>query len=248
MKYFRLELAAASSDGGYGVMSSFRPSNSAKLYASPEDMKTVGYRSRSLPAHSTRSHVRKSHSLRTPNGGASFKPPTGQQITNSNSTPVINNNGNSQQLANNQYAQPLKTGRSHSTAGIMRERKKKCGLTTSSSATNLSTATNGSGTNGPNSAPPIPEPDYSLSESENDEEEDLTDEGDESEIAKELEKAAAREKLESTKETSGNSNASGGSGSSSSSGSGSLPHSFSVEEIQNVRKQLKVSLQNIPKC
>ena len=97
---------------------------------------------------------------------------------------------------------------------------------------------------GPNAAtgaaaPPIPEPDYSLSESDNDEE--LTDEGEESEIAKELEKAAAREKLESTRETSGNSNASAGSGSSSSSsGSGSLPHSFSVEEIQNVRKQLKV--------
>ena len=71
----------------------------------------------------------------------------------------------------------------------------------------------------------------------------LTDEGEECEIAKELEKAAQREKLEATRETSGNSNASAGSGSSStSSGSGSLPHSFSVEEIQNVRKQLKVSV------
>ena len=230
-------------------MSSFRPSNSAKLYASPEDMKTVGYRPRSLPSHSTRSHVRKSHSLRTPNGGASFKPPTGQQITNGNGNDIINTNGNGQQIGNNQYAQPLKSGRSHSTAGIIRERKKKNGMSTSSSATNLSTTTtNSSGANGPNSAPPIPEPDYSLSESENDDEEDLSDEGDESEIAKELEKAAAREKLESTKETSGNSNASGGSGSSSSSGSGSLPHSFSVEEIQNVRKQLKVSDLDLSKC
>ncbi|XP_015593341.1 protein shank isoform X2 [Cephus cinctus] len=203
------ELAAASSaESGYGVMSSFRPSNSAKLYASPEDMKTVGYRSRSLPAHSNRSHVRKSHSLRAPNS-TTFKS-TGQQSGNNN-----NNNNNNNQLTNNQYAQPLKTNRSHSTAG-MRERKKK-GMTSSSSATNLS-------------APPIPEPDYSLSESENDE----TD--GESEIAKELEKAAAREKLESAKETSGNSNTSG-----SSSGSSSLPHSFSVEEIQKVRTQLKSS-------
>lgn len=187
-------------------MSSFRPSNSAKLYASPEDMKTVGYRSRSLPTHSNRSHVRKSHSLRTPNN-TTFKPP-GQQGSN-------NNGNNNNQSTNNQYAQPLKTNRSHSIAGI-RERKKK-GMSTSSSATNLS-------------APPIPEPDYSLSESENDE----TD--GESEITKELEKAAAREKLESTKETSGNSNTSG-----SSSGSSSLPHSFSVEEIQKVRTQLKSS-------
>jgi hypothetical protein len=39
------------------VMSSFKPANSAKLYASPEDVKSVGYRSRSLPAHSARPQV-----------------------------------------------------------------------------------------------------------------------------------------------------------------------------------------------
>lgn len=228
-------------------MSSFRPSNSAKLYASPEDMRTVGYRPRSLPTHSARSHVRKSHSLRTQNGGTSFKAPTGQQITNSNGNDIITTNSNGLPTGSNQYAQPLKTGRSHSTAGIVRGRKKKNIMSTSSSATNLSTTTNGGGANGPNSGPPIPEPDYSLSESENDDDEDLTDEGDQSEIAKELENAVAREKLESTKETSGNSNASGGSGSSSSSVSGSLPHSFSVDEIQNVRKQLKVSVQDLSK-
>ncbi|XP_032453993.1 protein shank isoform X11 [Nasonia vitripennis] len=238
------ELAAATAENNYGVMSSFRPSNSAKLYASPEDMKTVGYRSLSLPSHSTRSQLRKSHSLRTPNGAgsaATFKPGPGNQLANGASqangvatAATAGGNGNN----NNQYAQPLKNGRSHSTVGIMRERKKKSSLTTSSSASNLSGVSGGNNPNGGASAPPIPEPDYSLSESENDE--DLTDEGDESEIAKELEKAAQREKLESTRETSGNSNASAGSGSSSSSsGSGSLPHSFSVEEIQNVRKQLK---------
>ncbi|XP_046425027.1 SH3 and multiple ankyrin repeat domains protein 3 isoform X8 [Neodiprion lecontei] len=193
------ELAAATPESVYGIMSSFRPTNSAKLYASPEDTKTVGYRSRSLPAHSARPHVRKSHSLRTPNN-STFKPP-GQS-----------NN----QLTKNQYAQPLKTNRSNNTAGP-RDRKKKGGMTTSSSATNLA-------------APPIPEPDYSLSESENDE----TD--GESDIAKALEKAAAREKIESAKETSGNSNDSG-----SSSGSSSIPHSFSVDEIQKVRTQLKSS-------
>lgn len=40
-----------------GVMSSFKPASSAKLYASPEDVKTVGFRSRSLPGHGTRSQV-----------------------------------------------------------------------------------------------------------------------------------------------------------------------------------------------
>lgn len=230
---------AASVEGGYGVMSSFRPSNSAKLYASPEDMKTVGYRSRSLPAHTNRSHLRKSHSLRNPPSSTTFKPTGSQQALNSN-VGSMNGNGNGSNSTNNQYAQPLKTNRSHSTAGI-RERKKKTVVTTSSSVTNLSSIA--SGTNGtptpPSSAPPIPEPDYSLSESENDDDEgeDETDEDGESEIAKELEKAAAREKLEATRETSGNSNTSG----SSSSGSGSLPHSFSVEEIQKVRTQLKSS-------
>ncbi|XP_043605130.1 protein shank isoform X7 [Bombus pyrosoma] len=227
------ELAAATADGGYGVMSSFRPSNSAKLYASPEDMKTVGYRSRSLPTHTTRCHVRKSHSLRTTNN-TTFKPLNNQQ--NVNNTVSNNNQVNNNQSANNQYAQPLKTNRSHSTAGV-RERKKKA-IGTSSSITNLSSvANNNAGNTVTNAAPPIPEPDYSLSESDNDEGEEETDDDGESEIAKELEKAAAREKLESTRETSGNSNTSG----SSSSGSSSLPHSFSVEEIQKVRTQLKSS-------
>ncbi|XP_014207708.1 SH3 and multiple ankyrin repeat domains protein 3 isoform X6 [Copidosoma floridanum] len=240
------ELAAATAENIYGVMSSFRPSNSAKLYASPEDMKSVGYRSLSLPGHSGRVQLRKSHSLRTPNGGppgVTFKSgPPGQQLASCNGVQAGGQQqatGN-QPLANgNQYAQPLKSGRSHSVVGIMRDRKKKKGtsVASSSSASNLSSIA-GAGNNPScgGSAPPIPEPDYSLSESENDEE--LTDEGEELEIAQELEKAAAREKLESTRETSGNSNASAGSSGSSSS-SGSLPHSFSVEEIQNVRKQLK---------
>lgn len=237
MYFFPLysELAAATVDGSYGVMSSFRPSNSAKLYASPEDMKTVGYRSRSLPTHTTRCHVRKSHSLRTTNN-TTFKPLNNQQ--NVNNAVSNNNQVNNNQSANNQYAQPLKTNRSHSTIGI-RERKKK-GISTSSSITNLSSVANNNTGNtvvAANTAPPIPEPDYSLSESENDEGEEETDDDGESEIAKELEKAAAREKLESTRETSGNSNTSG----SSSSGSSSLPHSFSVEEIQKVRTQLKSS-------
>ena len=182
--------------------------------------------------------MRKSHSLRTTNN-TTFKPLNNQQNVN-NAVSNNNNQVNNNQSANNQYAQPLKTNRSHSTAGI-RERKKKTIISTSSSITNLSSVTNNNAGNNNavtnTTAPPIPEPDYSLSESENDEGEEETDDDGESEIAKELEKAAAREKLESTRETSGNSNTSG----SSSSGSSSLPHSFSVEEIQKVRTQLKSS-------
>ncbi|CAG5102090.1 Similar to Shank3: SH3 and multiple ankyrin repeat domains protein 3 (Rattus norvegicus) [Cotesia congregata] len=188
-----------------------------------EDTKTVGYRSHSLPGNPSRTHLRKSHSLRTSNNGG-FNSQNGQQIANG----VINSNNNGTLNANgcNQYAQPLKTNRSHSIAST-REAKKKT-ISTSASASNLSGVVSG---------PPIPEPDYSLSESENEDDEEEEFEVGESEIAKELEKAAAREKFESTRETSGNSNASG----SSSSGSSSLPHSFSVEEIQKVRTQLKSS-------
>ncbi|XP_011503554.1 PREDICTED: uncharacterized protein LOC105366721 [Ceratosolen solmsi marchali] len=236
------ELVAATAENKYGVMSSFRPCNSAKLYASPEDRKTVGYRSLSLPSHSTRSQLRKSHSLRTPNGtrGASFKF-DGTQIANGSSGGLIN--GQAKGITSigvntaNQYAQPLKNGRSHSIVGTIRERKKKANIITSSCASNLSEVS-GDCNNSGLSVPLIPEPDYSLSESENDEH--LTDEGEEIEITNELEKAAVRDKLESTRETSGNSNVSAGSGTSSNStGSSSLPHSFNVEEIQNVRKHLK---------
>ncbi|XP_054289876.1 SH3 and multiple ankyrin repeat domains protein 3-like isoform X2 [Macrosteles quadrilineatus] len=145
-------------NGGDGVMSSFKPAASAKLYASPEDVKNVGYRSRSLPSHANRPQVRKSHSLRSPS--SSFKPAPGSQGANP-------------------YAQPI------------RNRKQQ-----------------------PVSAPPIPDPDYSLSENESD-----TEPADKTVI-----------RVNQTE----------GSGGSSTS-SGSLPHSFSVDEIQKVRTQLKSS-------
>lgn len=98
------------------VVSSFRPTASAKLYASPEDMKSVGwvettkrfcqcesvtirsrYRSKSLPSNS-KAQVRKSQSMRT---ASSFKP-------TSTSTPPTKNTT---------YAQPFRPSRSHSSAG-----------------------------------------------------------------------------------------------------------------------------------
>ncbi|XP_063927953.1 protein shank isoform X4 [Zophobas morio] len=132
------------------VVSSFKPTTSAKLYASPEDMKTVGYRSKSLPSHSSRPHVRKSHSMRT--NYSTFKP------THASSPATKSTNANT-------YAQPIRASRSHSTAGT-RERRRK--LSSSKSASNVTHTAQGT-------APPIPEPDYSCSESERESEEESKD-------------------------------------------------------------------------
>lgn len=161
-----------------GVMSSFRPAASAKLYASPEDMKTVGYRSRSLPSHSARPHVRKSHSMRTP---SSFQPAQ-------TSTPP-----NKSTSGSNPYAQPIRASRSHSTAGT-RERKKRLSLGSNvGNAVSVVVVNQTPSTGGP--PPPIPEPDYSLSESEI-----------ESEEEREAKVSARLSTIPQAVETSGNSN------------------------------------------
>ncbi|XP_018896810.2 SH3 and multiple ankyrin repeat domains protein 3 isoform X1 [Bemisia tabaci] len=67
--------------GKEGIMSSFKPTNSAKLYASPEDVKMVGFRSHSLPPSSARPQVRKSHSVRST---SVHKPCAQNQVPNGN--------------------------------------------------------------------------------------------------------------------------------------------------------------------
>ncbi|XP_049825338.1 SH3 and multiple ankyrin repeat domains protein 2 isoform X3 [Aethina tumida] len=178
------------------VVSSFRPTASAKLYASPEDMKSVGYRSKSLPSNS-KAQVRKSQSMRT---ASSFKP-------TSTSTPPTKNTT---------YAQPFRPSRSHSSAGTRRHKKIPC----SKSASNVVDLSK-------SNTPPIPEPDYSCSESEG----ETDEEKDCSNLATRLSSVQLH-----PVENSGNSNASG-----SSSGSSSVPHSFSVEEIQKGRSMLRSS-------
>lgn len=123
-----------------GIVSSFRPTANAKLYASPEDMKTVGYRSKSLPSHSSRAQLRKSQSMRN---GSTFKP------SNPSVPPPTKN-------LTNPYAQPIRASRSHSTAGT-RERRKK-----HSTKSNVVIVSQNSA-----DVPIIPDPDYSCSESEN---------------------------------------------------------------------------------
>lgn len=90
-----------------GVVSSFRPTTSAKLYASPLDMKPVGYRSKSLPSHASKSQLRKSQSMRT---GSTFKPTS--PATNPQPTSEHIKKNSSQ---TNPYAQPIRASRSHST-------------------------------------------------------------------------------------------------------------------------------------
>lgn len=183
--------------GDEGVISSFNPTANAKLYASPEDMRTVGYRSKSAPSHAVKSQLRKSQSMRT---STTFKP-TATSF--------------SKEQQSNPYAQPIRASRSHSTGS--RERRKK----TSSNKLNSKLAQPG--------GPPIPEPDYSCTDSEG-ETEDI-----QRKTADTLASRINSIQLQAT-ENSGNSNASG-----SSSGSSSIPHSFSVEEIQKGRSLLKSS-------
>ncbi|XP_045478792.1 SH3 and multiple ankyrin repeat domains protein 3 isoform X4 [Harmonia axyridis] len=131
-----------------GIISSFKPSANAKLYASPEDMKQVGYRSKSLPSHSARPQVRKSQSMRS---NATFKPTCTSSPPNE---PQVNKN--------NPYAQPIQTSRSNSSAS-MKDRLRK--IPTSKSASNVMVTS-------PGDTPSIPEPDYSCSESEGESDEE----------------------------------------------------------------------------
>ncbi|CAG9854994.1 unnamed protein product [Phyllotreta striolata] len=179
-----------------GVVSSFNPTANAKLYASPEDMRSVGYRSKSAPSH--KGQLKKSQSLRSNN---SLKTTT-------------NSVSNEQQT--NPYAQPIRASRSNSTGS--RERRKK-------SASNKPI-----GKTAQPGGPPIPEPDYSCTDSD----------GETDEVQRKTSETLAGRlnnvQLQAA-ENSGNSNASG----SSSASSGSLPRSFSVDEIQKGRSLLKSS-------
>lgn len=97
--------------GNAQVESSFRPAANAKLYASPIDIKPVGFRSRSLPSHSARPHVRKSQSLRTPATGPVVRHDPQQP------TSFFGNSGGN----GNQYAQPINLLRSNSNEAKRRD-------------------------------------------------------------------------------------------------------------------------------
>ncbi|XP_055693308.1 SH3 and multiple ankyrin repeat domains protein 3 isoform X1 [Lutzomyia longipalpis] len=155
------------------VMSSFRPATNAKLYASPQDMRTVGYRGRSEP---------------------------NRRLT----TGIVG------PLPGNQYAQPCR-----SLSNASQQRPQVAPQVASSVIP----------------APPIPDPDYSLSESDGEEDNSVLQ-------GRVISKTngTVKEPPPPPAESSGNSNTSG-----SSTGSSSMPHSFSVEEIQKMRTKLKSS-------
>lgn len=193
------------------VVSSFRPASNAKLYASPQDLNI------------------------TPS--MAFRPAAN---TNSaqNTAAVINHNEQVRQvkvyivyiiyiLHNSQNITKVNVA---AVAGNLNPYAQpgRAGVEPPSTDANIPPA------------PPIPEPDYSMSESEEEADNSvrlatsvLSGNGNVNTIKRNDQKAKDDTIVA---ETSGNSNTSG-----SSTGSSSMPHSFSVDEIQKIRTQLKSS-------
>ncbi|XP_062712224.1 protein shank isoform X4 [Aedes albopictus] len=214
------------------IMSSFKPASNAKLYASPQDIRNVGYRTTSVASSSsgnsssgnssTSTEIRKASSIRSNSS-------TGSAINVTTVTISGNGTGSITSGGSNPYAQPGRPAAMQQTAQPQQQQQQQ---------------------QYKSSGPPLPDPDYSLSES--DAEEDNSVRLVRSNLKKVNGGLAAAELNGSSKvtvgggvsnvnpgmaaETSGNSNTSG-----SSSGSSSVPHSFSVEEIQKIRTKLKSS-------
>ncbi|XP_053671754.1 uncharacterized protein LOC128721969 [Anopheles nili] len=227
------------------IMSSFKPASNAKLYASPQDIRNVGYRtvnvigaSPSLTGTTTAMLAANNGSVTSGSSATSISTSvemnpdsTTSNITSAPSIQAgnvesgVNNvttvtigseSGCENVVVNNpdanQYAQPGRPG-----LGVQNQ-------TAQPQAHYKSVQ---------NNAPPLPEPDYSLSESDPDEDNSVR-------LVRTLKKANGEQEVSQSAgmaaETSGNSNTSG-----SSTGSSSMPHSFSVEEIQKIRTKLKSS-------
>ncbi|XP_055600775.1 SH3 and multiple ankyrin repeat domains protein 2 isoform X2 [Uranotaenia lowii] len=229
------------------VMSSFKPDSNAKLYASPHDIRNVGYRTASITSttsvattssnsssgnsstsgNSTAStEIRKTSSLRSTSsstgGGSAINVTTvtigsGGGVSIGQTTTA--NSGTATGAGSNPYAQPGRPGTVQLQGGQKPSLER---------------------------APTLPDPDFSLSESDPEEENsvrlarsqlkkvDLSQKGGGAATAGNRVTVVTNPGMAA--ETSGNSNTSG-----SSSGSSSIPHSFSVEEIQKIRTKLKSS-------
>ncbi|XP_050090681.1 SH3 and multiple ankyrin repeat domains protein 1 isoform X2 [Anopheles aquasalis] len=235
------------------VMSSFKPASNAKLYASPQDIRNVGYRTvnvgasnpspsaaSSLPAppsvapgtvassNPNSEQLRKSSSLRSNNSSSS----TTVSISGAANVTTVTiggsngaTSGGGPVATSNLYAQPGRTTERQPATAQQQQQQQQVAQPQA-----LYKAA-------PNSAaPPLPEPDYSLSESDPDEDSSVR-------LVRTLKKVNGASELKSpppnpgmAAETSGNSNTSG-----SSTGSSSMPHSFSVDELQKIRSKLKSS-------
>uniref|UniRef100_A0A182YLY8 SH3 and multiple ankyrin repeat domains protein 3 n=1 Tax=Anopheles stephensi TaxID=30069 RepID=A0A182YLY8_ANOST len=235
------------------VMSSFKPASNAKLYASPQDIRNVGYRTVNVTGASPSPSLTGATTTgpAASNGASSCGGSNGSNInpnvelcktaslrSNSSSTISVNSSSvtgsvnnvttvtitgsasgnaiassNASSASSNQYAQPGRPGSTDTQQQVAQPQA----LYKSP----------------PNNAPPLPEPDYSLSESDPDEDNSVRLVRTHLKANGDL-KAAQNPGMAA--ETSGNSNTSG-----SSTGSSSMPHSFSVEEIQKIRTKLKSS-------
>uniref|UniRef100_A0A182KB42 PDZ domain-containing protein n=1 Tax=Anopheles christyi TaxID=43041 RepID=A0A182KB42_9DIPT len=229
------------------VLSSFKPASNAKLYASPQDIRNVGYRTVNVAGvNASPSLTGSTSAMAAGNNSASSSTSNGSNtnsnaelcktgslrsnasstisINSSNVTGSINNvttvtisgNGNGNVAANStslhQYAQPGRPGSDSQQQVAQPQALYK---------------------SPPNSAPPLPEPDYSLSESDPDEDNSVRLVRTHTKMNEDL---RTTQNPGMAAETSGNSNTSG-----SSTGSSSMPHSFSVDEIQKIRTKLKSS-------
>lgn len=199
-----------------GVASSFNPSANAKLYASPQDLRNVvGWKLRRT--------VSQEHRQDQPNQSSNTTPNQFIQKTPLLQPEPIAQGGNQQQKQ--QHKQQAVTTAAQKCQYAQPTRQFVGQLSTNQPqqySHSQNTATLPTGT-----APPIPEPDYSLSESDGEDENSIL-------VARNT-KLNEKIALLDMPETSENSNNSG------SSSGGSMSHSFSVDEIQRIRTNLKTS-------
>ncbi|XP_055920401.1 SH3 and multiple ankyrin repeat domains protein 2 isoform X2 [Eupeodes corollae] len=199
-----------------GVASSFNPSANAKLYASPQDLRNVvGWKLRRTASQENRQPLNQSSNT-SAQQFLQQPPPAPPQPTAQTLNQQIQHKQQQKQQAVNaaqkcQYAQPTRQ-----LVGQLPTHHQQQ-YSHPQNASPLPTGT----------APPIPEPDYSLSESDGEDENSIL-------VARNT-KLNEKIALLDMPETSGNSNNSG------SSSGGSISHSFSVDEIQRIRTNLKTS-------
>ncbi|XP_055372536.1 SH3 and multiple ankyrin repeat domains protein 2 isoform X2 [Condylostylus longicornis] len=203
-----------------GIASSFNPSTNAKLYASPQDLRNVAFRTKQ------QEQTRKNSNPRVPTLQQAQQIQTQAQSNKSQNTVL------QQQPQVNQYAQPgrqmIVMPQQPATTAIQQPQAQQAKIYASNQIIKPQNNTSTAQPPLVGPAPPIPDPDYSLSESDEEDENSIL-------VARNT-KLNEKIALMDVPETSGNSNTSG-----SSTGSSSMPHSFSVDEIQKMRTKLKTS-------
>ncbi|XP_036332887.1 PH and SEC7 domain-containing protein isoform X3 [Rhagoletis pomonella] len=212
-----------------GVQSSFNPSANAKIYASPQELRNVMAWKLRQAQESRQSQSSQPHQQQQQQ---QLQQPLNLNIP---TTPITQSTINhptkaQKQISSSQYAQPTisqvvqqqkqEQKKEQQPQQTLYDESQRNGNTEVSSSNNNNITTG--------SAPPIPEPDYSFSESDGEDENSIL-------VARNT-KLNEKIALIEVPETSGNSQASG-----SSSGSASISHSLSVDEIQRVRSNLKQS-------